>query len=136
MTLRCGKHLSTEAEKYQLGGPSKYFVKRYGEEAQKKMKEHLQRLGISAKEKEKSGNVNDDSSQESLEDYPDLKEKCKADMEAQCKLILKLKTNSDGFWILNESCDAFSNLNTLYHDPPLVACSSYYKKLRERQRGF
>ena len=56
-------------------------------------------------------------------------------MEAQCKLILKLKTNTDGLWVLNESCDAYANLNTLYHDPPLVACSSYYKKLKDRQRS-
>ena len=25
-------------------------------------------------------------------------------------------------------------MNTLYHDPPLVNCKSYYKKLKERQK--
>lgn len=50
-----------------------------------------------------------------------------------CKLILKLKTSPDGYWKVNECCD--SN-RELCHNPPLVKSTSYFKKLREKQRNI
>jgi len=47
-----------------------------------------------------------------------------------CKLILKLKTTTEGYWKINESCSANDPNRELYHDPPLVKTGSYFKKLR------
>ena len=45
---------------------------------------------------------------------------------------MKLKTTAEGFWKINECCDE-SRIENIYHDPPLVKTSSYYKKLRQRR---
>lgn len=116
MTLRCGKHITHEAEKYQLGPI--------------KMQKKLDALAGKTETMKDLGLNEESSSENELEELKTSKEI----KDQSCKLILKLKTSQEGYWILNDCCDAATDLNTLYHEPPLVNCYSYHKKLKERQR--
>jgi len=133
MVLKCGKHFTEEANRYQLGeqrSKQLKFESNNKSHSNSNNNDNLRDMGL------KGGNYFDSEDEDAdaasgsggiSNLLSDINHHLESD--ACCKMILKLKTGADGYWKVNEYCEANREI---YHDPPLVKTSSYFKKLKEK----